>query len=198
MAGSNWTIPNALSALRLVGVPLYAWLIVGQRAYVAAFVVLALAGASDWLDGYLARRLQQFSRLGEVLDPLADRLYIAVTLVSLAVVALIPWWLVAVLVARDVMLLALVPVLRRRIGTVTLPVTIVGKAGTFALLWGFPFLLLGGVGGVWGAVASVLGWAFALWGTYLYWVAGLGYVRTALGYSAEVGIRPASSTKGHP
>ena len=191
MASGVWTIPNALSALRLLGIPLYAWLIVGERAYVAAFVVLALAGITDWLDGLLARRLQQFSRLGEVLDPLADRLYIAVTIVSLALVGLIPWWLVAVLVARDAMLLAIVPLLRRR-GRLTLPVTITGKAATFALLWGFPFLLLGGAGDWWGAVASVLGWAFALWGTYLYWVAGLGYVRTALGYPSEVGTSPAA------
>lgn len=191
MAGSILTVPNGLSALRLAGIPLYAWLIVGQQAYAAAFVVLALAGMTDWLDGFLARRLGQYSRLGELLDPLADRLYIAVTIVCLAVVALIPWGLVALLVARDVMLLALVPVLRRR-GRLTLPVTITGKAATFALLWGFPFLLLGGAGGPAGAVASVLGWAFALWGTYLYWVAGLGYVRTALGYPSEVGTCPAS------
>ena len=184
-----WTIPNALSALRLAGIPLYAWLIVGERAFVPAFIVLAVAGATDWLDGLLARRLGQYSRLGEVLDPLADRLYIAVTIVSLAIVGLIPWWLVVVLVARDALLLAIVPLLRRQ-GRVTLPVTITGKAATFALLWGFPFLLLGGAGGAWGAVAAILGWAFALWGTYLYWVAGLGYVRTALGYSAEVGTSP--------
>lgn len=189
--GRIWTIPNALSALRLAGIPLYAWLIVGERAYAPAFVVLALAGITDWLDGWLARRLGQYSRLGEVLDPLADRLYIAVTIVSLAIVDLIPWWLVVVLVLRDVMLLAIVPVLRRH-GRVTLPVTITGKAATFALLWGFPFLLLGGVGGPSGAIAAVLGWAFALWGTYLYWAAGLGYVRTALGYSAEVGTSPAA------
>ena len=184
-----WTIPNALSAIRLAGIPLYAWLIVGERAFVPAFIVLAVAGATDWLDGLLARRLGQYSRLGEVLDPLADRLYIAVTIVSLAIVGLIPWWLVVVLVARDALLLAIVPLLRRQ-GRVTLPVTITGKAATFALLWGFPFLLLGGAGGAWGAVAAILGWAFALWGTYLYWVAGLGYVRTALGYSAEVGTSP--------
>lgn len=182
-----WTVPNALSLARLAAVPLYAWLIVGERAYAVAFVVLAIAGATDWVDGYIARRFDQASRLGALLDPLADRLYIAVTVVSLALVGLIPWALVAVLVARELVLLALVPLLRRQ-GRVALPVTIMGKAATFALLWGFPFLLLSGIPGWAGTAAGVLGWAFALWGTYLYWVAGAGYVRSALGYSA---MRPA-------
>ena len=179
-----WTVPNALSLLRLVGIPFYAWLILGAGNLAAAFLVLAIAGATDWLDGYLARRLQQYSRLGELLDPLADRLYIAVTILCLALVELIPWWLVAVLVARDLVLVAAWPLLRRR-GLIALPVTIVGKAATFALLWGFPFLLLSGVPGALGAVAFVLGWAFSLWGTYLYWWAGLGYLRQVLGYSAS-------------
>lgn len=168
------TVPNALSLLRLAGIPLYAWLIVGERAYVPAFAVLAIAGATDWLDGYLARRLDQHSRLGELLDPLADRLYIATTVICLAVIGVIPWWLVIVLAARDAMLLAIVPLLRRR-GRIALPVTIVGKAATFALLWGFPLLLLG----VLAPAASVLGWAFALWGAFLYWWAGLTYLAQA-------------------
>lgn len=193
--GPVWTVPNALSALRLIGIPVYIWLIVGERAYVAAFAVLAVAGATDWLDGLLARRLGQQSRLGEILDPLADRLYIAATIVCLAIVDLIPWWLVGVLVARDVMLLAIVPILRRR-GRIVLPVTIIGKAATFALLWGFPFLLLAGIGGWPGAVAGVLGWAWSLWGTFLYWVAGIGYVRQALGYSAAVGTNPTVAPGG--
>lgn len=195
-ANTPWTIPNALSALRLIGIPVYVWLIISERAYVLAFIVLSVAGATDWLDGYLARRLNQQSRVGEILDPLADRLYIAATIVSLAIVGLIPWWLVFVLVARDVMLVFVIPVLRRK-GILTLPVTIMGKAATFALLWGFPFLLLGGLSESSGAlaqnvggVATVLGWAFALWGTYMYWMAGIGYVRAALGYSAGVGIAP--------
>jgi cardiolipin synthase (CMP-forming) len=188
-AGSPLTIPNAISALRLLGIPLYVWLILSQGAYGLAVIVLGIAGATDWIDGYLARRLNQQSRLGEILDPLADRLYIAATIISLALVDLIPWWLVGVLVARDVLLVLLVPILRRQ-GLLTLPVTLLGKAATFALFWGFPFLLLSGVGGALGSLASVVGWAFALWGTYLYWMAGLGYVRTALGYSAGVGTAP--------
>jgi cardiolipin synthase len=173
-----WTIPNALSVLRIVGVPIFLWLIVVAEQDLWAFGVLVLAGISDWLDGFLARKLRQTSPIGAILDPLADRLYIAATLIGLALRAFIPWWLVAVLVLRELMLLGLVPRLRRS-GRIALPVTLVGKAGTFALLWGFPFLLLSEQPGLVGPLAFILGWAFALWGTYLYWWAGIVYVRTA-------------------
>ena len=179
MNGRIATIPNGVSLLRLLGVPLFLWLLLAQEADFAAFVVLVVGGASDWLDGYLARRLQQFSPLGEILDPLIDRLYIAATLIGLALRGFIPWWLVALLVARDLVLVALLPVLRRR-GRVALPVTYVGKTGTFALLWGFPLLLLSGFPFPVGTAIVAIGWAFALWGTFLYWWAGVRYVQTAL------------------
>ena len=167
------TVPNVLSTLRLLGIPLFLWLVLVVQADIAAFVLLVIAGATDWLDGYLARRLDQRTRLGMLLDPLVDRLYIAATLVGLAIRQFVPWWLVAILVLREVMLLALVPRLRRS-GRIALPVTYVGKTGTFALMWGFPILLLAEAPTV-GVVALWLGWGFALWGTYLYWWAGLGY-----------------------
>jgi cardiolipin synthase len=172
------TAPNLLSFARLLGVPLFLWLILVPQADVLAFAVLAVAGATDWLDGVLARALDQRSRLGVLLDPLADRLYIAATLLGLAIRAIIPWWLVAVLVARELMLLALLPLLRRQ-GRLALPVTYVGKAATFCLLWGFPLLLLGSLDSWVGNVSVCLGWAFALWGTFLYWWAGIRYVQTA-------------------
>jgi cardiolipin synthase len=180
-----WTIPNALSLLRLLGVPVFLWLVLGPQADVAAFVLLVAAGATDWFDGYLARRLNQRSRLGVLLDPLADRLYIAATLVGLALRELIPWWLVAVLVVRELMLLAIVPTLRRQ-GRVALPVTYVGKAATWCLLWGFPLLLLGGQP-AFGNAALAFGWAFAIWGTYLYWWSGLRYVQQARELGAAAG-----------
>ncbi len=176
------TVPNVLSFARLLGVPVFLWLVLVPQADVAAFCLLVVAGASDWVDGYLARRLDQRSRLGVLLDPLADRLYIAATLVGLALRELVPWWLVAVLVARELFLLALVPRLRRA-GRLALPVTYVGKAATFCLLWGFPLLLLGGIP-TFGAAATAFGWAFALWGTFLYWWAGIRYAQQALALSA--------------
>lgn len=172
------TIPNLLSFARLLGVPLFLWLVLVPEADVWAFVVLALAGASDWVDGALARALNQRSKLGIILDPLADRLYIAATLVGLALRGLIPWWLVGILAARELLLLSLVPILRRS-GRIALPVTYVGKAATFCLLWGFPLLLLGGLSSWVGTVATACGWAFALWGTALYWWAGIRYAQQA-------------------
>jgi cardiolipin synthase len=183
----NLTIPNIISVARLLGVPLFLWLILVAEADVWAFVVLVIGGASDWLDGYLARRLNQFSRLGEILDPAIDRLYIAATLVGLALREFIPWWLLGLLVARDVLLLALLPALRRR-GRIALPVTYVGKTGTFALFWGFPLLLLGGLPFPVGAAIVAIGWAFALWGTFLYWWAGVRYAQMAFRVDYAAGV----------
>jgi len=173
------TIPNALSFARILGVPVFLWLLLVPEADLWALALLVLAGITDWLDGAIARATGQTSRLGSMLDPLADRLYIAATLLGLAVRSIIPWWLVGLLVVRELMLVALIPLLRRR-GLVALPVTVTGKAATFCLMWGFPFLLLGSVSGPIGVAAMACGWAFVLWGTGLYWWAGIGYVVTTL------------------
>ncbi len=173
-----WTVPNAISFLRLLGIPLFLWLVLVQEADVAAFVVLVVAGVTDWLDGYAARALNQRSRLGELLDPLADRLYIAATLIGLAVRDFIPWWLVVLIAARDVLLLFTVPMLRR-LHRAALPVTYVGKSATFALFWGFPLFLLSGLPDSAGPILGAAAWAFALWGTYMYWWAGLRYFHIA-------------------
>lgn len=173
-----WTIPNAMSFARLLGIPLFLWLLLAENADGWAFILLVLAGVSDWLDGAVARATGQMSRLGALLDPLADRLYIAATVFGLAIRGVIPWWLVLVLAARDFMLLCLMPYLRRR-GLLALPVTLVGKAATFCLLWGFPFLLLSTYDGSWGEFAAALGWGFSVWGVGLYWWAGISYVAIA-------------------
>ncbi|HEY5821110.1 MAG TPA: CDP-alcohol phosphatidyltransferase family protein [Propionibacteriaceae bacterium] len=170
-----WTLPNVLSILRLAGIPLMVWLIVGPQADLVAVLVLAAAGFTDWLDGFLARRWHQTSRLGQMLDPIADRLYILAVLFSLAVRTVIPWWLVAVLVGREVMIGLLVPVLRTR-GYSSLPVHFLGKSATFCLLYAFPLILLGAGDSGLALGARVLGWAFALWGTGLYWWAGFLYL----------------------
>jgi cardiolipin synthase len=169
-----WTIPNALTALRLVGIVAFLWLVLGPHHDLAAFVVLVASGVTDWLDGYLARRLGQYSALGELLDPVADRLYILAVVVGLALRDVIPWWLAVLLPLRDALMWALVPVLRTR-GYSALPVHFLGKAATFNLLYAFPLLLLGDGEGVVPMLARVLGWSFAIWGIALYWWAGLLY-----------------------
>jgi cardiolipin synthase len=168
------TLPNVISIVRLAGVPLFLWLILVPEADGWALAVLMLSGVSDYLDGYLARRLNQTSKVGAILDPVADRLYILSTVVGLAVRDIIPWWLAILLPARDLFLWGLVPFLRTR-GYSALPVHFLGKAATANLLYAFPLLLLGDGPGVLALLAKVFGWAFAIWGTALYWWAGLLY-----------------------
>jgi cardiolipin synthase len=173
------TVPNVLSGIRLLGVPIFLWLVLGPHADGWAVVVLAVGGATDFLDGYLARSRHQVSRLGQMLDPIVDRTWIAATLFGLAFREVIPWWLVAVLVARDVCMFLLVPLLRTR-GYTSLPVHFLGKVATFFLLYAFPAVLLGDGGWPGAMVFKVVGWAFAIWGSALYWWAGLLYARQAI------------------
>lgn len=168
------TVPNLLSMLRLLGVPLFLWLVLVREADLLAVLVLAASGFTDYLDGKLARRWNQISRLGEVLDPLADRLYILATIVALTLREIVPLWFAVLLVSRDLFLVLLLPVLRRH-GLTTLPVHFLGKAATFCLLYALPLLLLGDGDTTLAMLAEVFGWAFAIWGVTLYWWAGLLY-----------------------
>ena len=169
-----WTVPNLLSMARLAGVPLFLWLVLGPEADAWALALLMLSGVTDYLDGYLARRLNQRSTLGEILDPVADRLYILAVVIGLALREIVPWWVAIILPLRDLFLWGLVPFLRTR-GYSALPVHFLGKAATFNLLYAFPLLLLGDGEGVVATLANVFGWAFAWWGIGLYWWAGVLY-----------------------
>ena len=169
------TVPNALSLVRLLGVPLFLWLILGPHADGWALVVLMVSGFTDWLDGYLARSWGQVSRLGQLLDPAVDRLYILAAIVGLTLRDVIPLWFALLLVARDVVLAFSLPVLQRY-GYGPLPVHFLGKAATFCLLYAFPLLLLGDGTSPVADVSFVFGWAFAIWGTALYWWAGFLYL----------------------
>jgi cardiolipin synthase len=180
------TVPNAISMARLAGVPVFLWLVLVPQADWWAVGLLIAAGLSDWLDGKLARAWNQQSRLGEVLDPAADRLYIAATLIALAVRAIIPWWLVAVLVSRELVLGVTLLVLRwHSFGP--LQVSFVGKAATLCLLYAFPLLFIGSHDGTVALVARVTGWAFAIWGTALYWWAAGLYLAQARQVIAAAG-----------
>jgi cardiolipin synthase len=173
-----FTVPNLLSALRLAGVPVFLWLVLGPRTATAdlgALAVLVGAGVSDWLDGRLARAWNQTSRLGALLDPVADRLYILATLLAFVLRGVIPWWLGVLIVARDVVLTLALGVLRYY-GYSALQVHFLGKAATFNLLYAFPFLLLSVAPDPVGAVARPIGWAFAIWGVGLYWWSAMLYL----------------------
>nr|WP_231929431.1 CDP-alcohol phosphatidyltransferase family protein [Micromonospora inositola] len=169
------TLPNIISFIRLVGVPLFLYLFLVVRADVAAIVVLAIGGTSDWVDGWIARRLHQVSRLGELLDPLADRLYILATLLAFTAREVVPWQFTAALLARELLLLGSLAVLRRY-GYGPPPVHYVGKTATFLLLAAFPVLLLAAAAPATATAAGAIGWGLAWWGLVLYWVAGGMYV----------------------
>ena len=175
-----WTVPNALSVLRLLGVPLFLWLILGPEADGWAVVVLMVSGFTDWLDGKLARWLDQSSKLGALLDPAADRLYIVSTLVALALREIVPLWLVALLVGREVVLALALLVLRRN-GYPPLQVHYLGKAATLLLLYAFPVLLIADGTGWLAQACEPFAWALTIWGTALYLLAGLFYLIQVVG-----------------
>jgi cardiolipin synthase len=175
------TVPNLLSFSRVALVPVFLWLLLVPRepwADLLALFILGLSAFTDWLDGFLARRWNQISRVGQLLDPVADRLYIVATVVAFVVRDIIPWWFAGLIILRDVVLALVIPVLRRY-GLGPLPVHFLGKAATFNLLYALPLLLLGELDGSLGTVALVFGWAFAIWGVALYWVAAVLYLEQA-------------------
>jgi len=169
------TVPNLLSVIRLAGVPLFLYLLLGPRADGWAILVLMIGGFTDWLDGKLARLLGQYSRLGAILDPAVDRLYILAALVALGLRDIVAWYVVIALVARDLVLAACLLVLRAR-GYNPFPVTYLGKGATFLLLYAFPLLLLGQGSGWFAELARPAGYGFAIWGTGLYLYSGLLYL----------------------
>ncbi len=172
-----WTIPNALSMARLLGVPLFLyWVLVTEQDGRAIWLLIA-AGITDYLDGKIARKYNQFSRLGQLLDPAADRLYIAATLIALVARDGLPLWWALLLVGRDLALVPTLPILKRH-GYGPLPVHFLGKAATFNLLYAFPMLLaaLPQRDDLLSTIFRPLGWAFAAWGSVLYLWAGVLYV----------------------
>jgi len=162
------TIPNVLSAIRLVLVPVFLYLLLCTDAYGWAVAILMFSGVSDWADGKIARLVpNQSSRLGELLDPLVDRIYMLVVPVALAIAHVVPWWFVLTLIGRDAVLAATLPLVRSR-GLTALPVTYIGKAATFALMSGFPLVLLGEWDATWSRVIGACGWGFVIWGMGMY------------------------------
>ena len=191
------TIPNLLSFLRLALVPVFLlFLIDGQD--VAALIVLAVSGFTDFLDGFIARRFDQVTRLGQMLDPAADRLYILAAVLGLVLRELIPLWFVVAILARDVLLIVVAVVLVGA-GHGALPVNRVGKAATACLFVGLPVLMLAAAVPPIAAVAQPFGTAVSILGAVLYWVAGLVYLRDTVRIRRESrsGRGPSSDTLEH-
>ena len=174
LSGGVFNVPNFLSFLRIALVPVFLWFLL-EEMFVSAITVLAIAGLTDLLDGYLARKLNQTTKLGKLLDPVADRLYIFATLLALSATGYVPWWLAGLVILRDLLMLISLPVLAS-VGHRTLPVNYLGKASTFALLYAFPLLLMGKIFTEAAFIITPAAWAFALWGVALYWWSGFVYL----------------------
>ena len=173
------TLPNLLTFLRALGIPIFLFFIWNED-YPLAVLTLMIAGATDYFDGKLARALKQESRLGELLDPAVDRLYIATVLVAMFLSGAIPLWLLLTIVLRD-LVLGILLVFMKRLKIPPFKVTYLGKAATFNLLYALPMLLLTySSSPEVSSVAFVFGWAFTGWGIGLYLWTGAQYARTGL------------------
>jgi cardiolipin synthase (CMP-forming) len=167
------TIPNLLSFARLLMVPVFfALLVTGRDGW--ALIVLIVSSLSDFFDGLIARKFNQVSRLGQLLDPIADRLFILAALLGLVLRDIVPWWFAAIIIARDVMLIVLGIVLANH-GYGPLPVHHLGKLGTACLFYALPIIMLGHAVPQLQFVTDPIGWAFAIWGAFLYWWGGVIY-----------------------
>lgn len=168
------TVPNVLSFIRLLLVPVFFVLVVVHRDLLA-LILLAISSVTDFIDGQIARRFNQVTRLGQLLDPAADRLFILAALLGLAISGVIPWWLAAVTISRDALLIVLGITLANH-GYGPLPVHSLGKFATFCLFFALPVLMLGQAFNQMVFVTVPVGWGFILWGTFLYWWAGVVYL----------------------
>ncbi|CAB4899194.1 unannotated protein [freshwater metagenome] len=167
------TIPNAITLVRALGIPAFLYAYLSAHKPVLSFLILVIGALTDYFDGKVARAMGQESKLGAALDPAIDRAYIAATVLALAIESVIPWWLLIILVARDLWLAGVLYFYRRRTGLL-FQVTFLGKAATFNLLYAFPFLLVAGERGL-SRVCGIIGWAFVIWGVGLYLLTGIQY-----------------------
>jgi cardiolipin synthase len=172
------TIPNAITILRALGVPLFLYTYLHLHHPLISFWILGLGAVTDYLDGKLARILHQESKLGAALDPAIDRLYIVSTIIALALHSVIPWWIVVALLSRDLILALILAAYRKTTGNLFV-VTYLGKAATFNLLYAFPMLLLSGSHGI-ARIWGIFGWAFVIWGVGLYLLTGFQYAAIGL------------------
>ena len=172
------TVPNIISFARLATVPFFLWLwFAGSRE--VAVVIYAVGASTDFLDGFIARRTGSVSELGKLLDPLADRVFIVALAVALVGGGTLPWPLAVAVIARDVVILSLYPLVQKR-GVPKIEVNFVGKSATAALLFGLTWLALSETEFGWAGIGDEVGIAFVTLGAVLYWVAGGLYARVAI------------------
>lgn len=175
-----WTIPNLISFLRLLAVPWFLWLLLEEDRPIAAGILLAILGATDWVDGYIARHFDQGSNIGKILDPVADRVLLIAGAVALLIDGSAPRWVLIVVLLRE-LLISVGSVWLAAMGARRIDVQWVGKAGTLALMFALPmFLWLDNVKpGIGHDVLAVITWSFTIGGLVLSWWAAAGYIPIA-------------------
>ena len=178
------TIPNGITGIRALAIPFFLLAYISWDNVLLALVILTVGAISDYVDGKVARALNQESALGAMLDPAIDRAYIAATVIALVIKDVVPLWMLLLLIGRDLWL-ALILAIKRRRGTGVFEVSFLGKTATFNLLYAFPFLLIAGDSGI-GQVFFIGGWGFAIWGLGLYLVTALQYTYVAFQELREI------------
>ena len=186
-----FTVANAVSVVRLMAIPVFLWLVIEDRLLIA-FVLLVVAVLTDFVDGMIARRMNEITKLGQFLDPFADRLFIAATVIALAIQDVVPWWFVIAVMLRDA-LLGIGGVVMARYGAATLPVKWWGKVATFAMLVVLPLFLLGAVVPEVGEITNPIAWVLALATVALYWVVGFSYLFDAISIAQKATRESANS-----
>ncbi len=176
--GRIFTAPNGITFVRLACIPLFVWLLFGAHEQTAAAILLAVLGATDWVDGFVARRFQQVSTLGKVLDPMADRILVGTAVISILVYGAVPLWFGLATIAREVLVSAMV-LLLAALGAARIDVLWVGKAGTFGLMFAYPTFLLGYGDAGWQEPIRVIGWITGIVGLTLAWIAAGSYIAPA-------------------
>ncbi len=168
-----FTVPNLLTVVRFLGVPLFIWLVLAKQEYGIAALVLAVMGSTDWVDGYIARRFNQMSHLGRIMDPVADRLSLIAVAVTLVIAGVVEWWYLTALLVPDLILLSIS--LFYFHSHPDLPVSRIGKIRTALLLLGTPLLVLSKLPVPGTGAYFVAAWVFLGLGLVGHWIAAYNY-----------------------
>ena len=176
--GRVLTAPNLITLVRLLCIPIFLWLLFGLHHQTYAAVLLAVLGATDWIDGFVARRYHQVSTLGKVLDPAADRVLVGTAVIAVIVHGAVPVWFGVATLAREALVSVMV-VLLAALGAARINVLWIGKAGTFALMFSYPAFLLSDGTASWQGPIRVVAWVCGVIGLVLAWSAAAGYVGPA-------------------